>query len=239
MLIKEKLKMDNLDNVTEDVVTEKAKFKKYPIEEILKAAKEIDTTKIANEVLVWLEVNLENYIDNHSKMFKIPIDDLDVQAGTNEKCPMTEIKRLQSLYRGIPDDDDDFKGTAEDTKIAEDCQLCRMELNKITEIVHDKMNNNKELLDVLFKRMRFYYEFRGFSKEGKEIVRDLLGFVNILKFEYEAFSVGVLLREGQSPENEDKPEEERKVIKEYMIPEGFVVWTEIAFKDNLKPTALF
>jgi len=212
-----------------DVVTVEAEFPKYTVEEILSAAKEIDTNKIATEVLVWLDVNLENYIDNHAKLFKIPLDDLDVGAGST--CDMTETKRLQSLYRGIPED---AVGIDIDSLVA-----CRQELDKLTSECYEAMNENKTLLDKLFNRMVYYYEFRGFDKEGKELVTNLTGFVSILKFEYEAFSVGVKIREGISPENENKPESERAVLKEYVIPEGFIIWTEIAMKKSERPVGMF
>jgi hypothetical protein len=204
-----------------DIITVEAEFPKYSVSEILEAAEQIDPEKVASEVLVWLDVNLENYIDNHAKMFQIPLDDLDVEAGS--KCDMTETKRLQSLYRGIPEDS---------------FMACRNELDKLTEKCHDGMQENKKLLVKLFDRMIYYYEFRGFSNDGKELISNLEGLVSILKFEYESFSVGVTIREGMTPENENDPDS-RKTLKEYVIPEGFIIWTEIAMKKTERPRGMF
>jgi len=223
------------------IETVKAEFPKYPVEDILKASKEIDIDKIAEEILVWLDYNLENYIDNSVKMFKIPIDDLDVEARESNEVPaqlnraelptMDETKRLQSLYRGIPDDE------GGNVDFLDECQKCRTELNKITESVCEITHSKKDLLDKLYKRMTYYYEFRGFDKNGVEIVQDLQGFVSILKFEYEAFSVGVRIREGVSSDSE--PNSEQAIAREYVIPEGFVVWIELAAKSKERPQGIF
>lgn len=211
-----------------DIISVKAEFQKYSTEEIIKASKEIDPKKVAAEVLVWLDVNLENYIDNYAKLFQIPLDDLDVGAGA--KCDMTETKRLQSLYRGIQEDNDSN---------LDNVSACRRELDRVTEKCHEAMTENEELLSKLFDRMIFYYEFRGFSSDGKEIVQNFEGLVSILKFEYEAFSVGVTIREGlQGFQEEDYPEG-RQVLKEYVIPEGFIVWVEIAMKKAERPRGIF
>jgi hypothetical protein len=53
--------------------------------------------------------------------------------------------------------------------------------------------------------------------------------VSILKFEYEAFSVGVKVRNPK----------ENNTIKEYVIPEGFTIWIEIAFNQVLTPVSMF
>ena len=233
------------ENENVDVNVELAEFPKYSIEAVLKASEEIDVDTVAEEIITWLNFNLENYIDNTAKMFKIPIDDLDV--GTREdheipgacpecyphECLMTETKRLQSLYRGIPDDVESAEGQEE---FLASCQACRMELDNITEKAFNAIEGKKDLLELLYKRMTYYYEFHGFDNTGKEIVEEFDGFVSVLKFEYEAFSVGVTLREGTNPENEGK---ERQTIKEYLIPEGFVVWTELALKSGGRPSAMF
>ena len=205
-----KLHVKEDENV--QIETVKAEFQKYPVEEILKAAEEIDPDTVAEEIITWLNFNLENYIDNSVKMFKIPIDDLDVGVRENHEVPkarpecypseclMTETKKLQSLYRAIPDDDAD----ADDTALIANCHECRMKLNEITEKAFNAISGKKDLLDLLYKRMVYYYEFHGFDNSGKEIVEDFQGFVSVLKFEYESFSVGVILREGETEENQGK-----------------------------------
>ena len=232
-----------------DVETVKAEFPKYSIEEVQEASKQIDTDKVAEEIITWLNFNLENYIDNSAKMFKIPIDDLDVEAKENQEVPgarpelypkeclMTETKRLQSLYRGIPDDIED--GTDQEGFL-DSCQACRTELDDIVKQAHAKMEEKKDLLEALYQRMVYYYEFHGFDNNGKEIVEDFNGFISVLKFEYEAFSVGVKIREGQLNVNEDDgANKDRAVVKEYIIPEGFVVWMELALKTGGRPSAMF
>ena len=230
-----------------DVKTVEAEFTKYSVEEVLKASEEIDIDKVAEEVITWLNCNLENFIDNTAKMFKIPIDDLDVEAKENQEIPgarpelypkeclMTETKRLQSLYRGIPDDIDSGEGQEE---FLAKCQVCRMELDDIVTKAFEVMKEKTDLLEDLYQRMIYYYEFHGFDKTGKEIVEDFNGLVSVLKFEYEAFSVGVKIREGSLNED-DGADREKAVVKEYVIPEGFVVWIELALKSGGRPSAMF
>ena len=73
-------------------------YEKLPIEDILEDAKKIDASLIADEVVVWLEANVENFIDNHSRIFNL---DLILDA----EDQMVETRKLQDLYRAIPDDE--------------------------------------------------------------------------------------------------------------------------------------
>ena len=54
-------------------------------------------------------------------------------------------------------------------------------------------------------------------------------FLSILRFEYEAFSVGVKVRNPK----------DNNTITEYVIPEGFTIWIEIAFNQVLTPVSMF
>jgi len=85
-------------------------------------------------------------------------------------------------------------------------------------------------------------------KEGEKLVEfeKLTGTVNIPKFEYEAFSLGLKLIDTTKAEDdievimgEDEKEEEEKLVKQYTVPEGFTVWLELDYKQKLRPTAIF
>jgi hypothetical protein len=80
------------------------------------------------------------------------------------------------------------------------------------------------LLKDLFKRMSFYYEMKGINN-GNILLQEVIGEVDITKFEYEAFPIGVKVLSSDKNKNE-----EDRVVKEYAIPEGFTIWMEIAFK---------
>jgi hypothetical protein len=241
-------------------------FVKRPLSDIIEDAKTISPVKISLEVLTWIITNVENFIDNQNKIFKLDLV-LDNAKGTEE------TKRLQDLYRAIPDDEE------KDEIKLEKYQECRRMLDGITKTAFEHMKGSKALLDKLYERMIFYYErvipnpdnkrralaideelkelFRQKEKateedkkwiqdkitetikEGEKLVKftELEGSVSITNFDYDAFSVGVQIREGQNPnETEHK---EKKVLKSYMIEEGFTVWVEMNFKNKMRPTNMF
>lgn len=207
----------------------------------------IDTDKIANEILDWLITNVEQFIDNQSKMFKI---DLIIDGESNP--PMPETRSLQNLFRNIPNDEnlvnasDIFRKDGSinmkkfDTKSINQAFKTRNSLNEITQECSAKIQANKEKLRKLYERMSFYYEMIGFHN-GNPLLREITGAVNITKFEYEAFTVGVDVK---SPTY--KIQRENGVIdtitpetKNYTIPEGFTVLVEISFSPKSKVTSLF
>lgn len=241
-------------------------FLKRPIEEIIEDSKTIVAEKIGLEVLTWVITNVENFIDNQNKMFKL---DLVVDKSKG----MEETKRLQDLYRAIPEDEENNE------KELERAEKCRRSLDEITTKAFEHIKGSKELLKVLFERMVFYYEtvvpnpenkkralaideelknlFRQKEenkteegkakiqgeivekiKEGEKLVKftELEGIASIANFDYEAFNVGVRISEGQ---NKDGTNKERKTLKQYNIEEGFTVWVEISFKHKQRPTVMF
>jgi hypothetical protein len=79
--------------------------------------------------------------------------------------------------------------------------------------------------------------------EGKALVEygELGGKVVINKLDYEAFSVGIKLKSGTHDIHGNPiPEEQREVLKEYVMPEGFTLWFQIVFdEEEVIPTSLF
>lgn len=219
------------------VIQDDLKYSKKDIKDILKEAKSINYNKMAEEILIWLTKNVENYISNQETKFKLDII-LDNDCNTIED--MEELKKLQDLYRAIPDDEffriDQTKAKEKENFIVKNTEVLNLdEINKaretldlITERTFIAMNNKVELLENLYKRMVFYYELKGVNK-GQLLLQKLDGKVAILRFEYEPFSVGVKIRDPQK----------EKVVKEYIIPEGFSIILEIAFSQVKEPTSLF
>lgn len=220
---------------------------KANLENIPTTAREIDTDKVANEILDWLIVNVEQFIDNQTKTFKI---DLIIDGESNP--PMPEARRLNDLYREIPEDSsmvnfkDVFKsdGTINmkemNTKSVNQAAKVRCCLNEITQECFYKIQANKEKLNKLYERMIFFYEMIGFYK-GNPLLREISGAVNVTKFEYEAFSMDVKVK---SPTY--KIQRENGTIdtiepedKEYTVSESFTVWVEIAFSPKAQQNSLF
>lgn len=239
-------------------------FPKRPIEDIIEDSKTINPEKISTEVLTWIIGNVENFIDNQNKIFKLDL----VLDNIKE---MEETKKLQDLYRAIDDDKD-----------LEKVEKTRRLLDGITLKAFNHIKGSKDLLNVLFERMVFYYgrvipnpenkkralaideELKALFrqkekvsdeekdkiqekivekiKEGESLVKftELEGSASITNFDYEAFQIGVQITEGSNPneEAEEKPKE-KKVIKRYNVPEGFTCWVEISFKYRQRPTNMF
>lgn len=211
----EKLKQFNIQK--ENIV-----YEKKPIPQILKESGDIDTDTMSTEILTWMIKNVESYISNQTKVFKL---DLILDNDSKSVEDLNEIKKLQDLYRAIPEDADE-----------KETQKVRKKLDKITENVKNKIISNNILLKALFSRMVYYYEMKGFNK-GKMLLQKLEGSVSILKFEYDAFSVGVKVR--SVTDNLENSNKEYTTVKEYVIPEGFTLWIEIAFQTAAPPTNMF
>ena len=232
------------------------------IETIINNSKSISPEKIGQEVLAWVISNVENFIDNQNKVFKL---DLVV----DEAEGMEESKKLNDLYKAIPDDEESCEKTIDES------EKCRRILDEITNKAFEYIKNNV-LLEKLFERMSFYYgrvikspenKARAIQidkelkelfhkkenastedkleiqkqivekiQEGERLVKfsELDGIVSITKFEYDAFEVGVQIKDANNEEGE-----ERKILKDYVIPEGFTIWLEINFKNKQRPTSMF
>jgi len=217
-------------------------YSKLPISEILERSQNIDVNLCAKEILIWIANNVEQFIDNQRRMFKL---DLIIDAQET----MSESKKLQDLYRSIPNDpsssgdidltNDNYNEIldslpTEDKDLIEQIQNCRSKLDEVTENVCQAMKSKTDLLDSLFKRMGWYYELQGIN-EGVLLLDELDGEVDIIKFEYESFPVAVKV----NAPNVESFNEDGSVTKtggetvcEYVIPEGFTVWIEIAFKSR-------
>lgn len=202
----------------------------------------VDEKESAVEILQWLIENVEQYIDNQRKIFKIDLI-LDEKF---ESMPNTKL--MQDLYRSIADLDPEVdiselcdweqKITDEQRETIKYSQKFREILNEKVKNIFESMKNENEKLDELFKRMIFYYELKGFNK-GEFIIEPMEGEVSIINFEYEAFPVNVEIKSPEQNENGDKTQD-KAISKQYTIPEGFTVWIEIAYATKRsKMSSLF
>lgn len=209
---------------TLSVIREEKVYKKDDPTEIAKKAKNIDIAKTSRELIRWISRNVENFINNQRTSFKLDLI-MDDESETIED--MEEMRKLQDLYTSLPDPSvKDLEDLATiDTKQIE---KARKILDGVTKKVQDQCKNEKESMDNLFKRMAYYYELKGISK-GKLLIQELEGQVSIVNFEYEAFSVGVKVR---------NPKEDQ-TLREYVIPEGFTVWIEIVCNPANPPMSMF
>jgi len=186
-------------------------FPKRELNDIQQDLDTIDKQKIADEILDWLIVNVENYIDNSQKTFKLNlIVDTDLT--------LKETKRMQDMYKSMPDIPE------KEAQISE----CRDKFIKITKDILEIMCNNKDKKEQLFKRLVFYYEVEGIYK-GVPLIQEKEGVVEILNFDYEPFDVKVDIKDKITGQ----------VVNSYVIPEGFTIWFELALTPKKKMTSLF
>ena len=143
-----------------EIIQADVEWEKRPIKDIIEDAKTIDLDLVAKEVIEWLTGNVESFVDSSVTSFKIDLvlDNSDA---------IQETKRLQDLYRAIPDDD----GRSEEE--IEKAQLCRREIDKTVEKVYNKMLEKKELLSTLFHRLIFFYERLIPIPENKERAKQI------------------------------------------------------------------
>lgn len=221
-------------------------YEKKSIVQILNESEFIDVEKASTEVLQWVTNNVEEFIDNQKRIFKLDLI-IDAEEGAEET--MHETKKLQDLYRAIPEDPElDVEDadavesmydslTDEQKEVLQQIQDCRDALDQVTSNVHDAILANTEKLNELFDRMGFYYEMKGVDR-GTLLVQEMSGEVDILKFEYESFPVAVKVLVRKDMVGNLLPDE-KVVFDEYMIPEGFTIWLEVAFKAVRQEIGMF
>lgn len=210
------------------------------ISKIVTASTDIIPEKVSSEILDWVAENVVYFIDNKNRMFKL---DLIIDDSKADMFP--ETKKLQDLYHSIPDNEiagvneSKLKTKKDWTKqfspselsILEACGECRNQLDKITEKVHAVMRKDEERLAKIYEKMSYFYELKGINK-GEFLIQELNGAVDIMRFDYEAYSVPVKVMKKEYVQREDGTltETDKETVSEYTIPEGFSVWLEISFR---------
>tara|TARA_R110000824_G_scaffold8450_4_gene38503 strand:+ start:5264 stop:5998 length:735 start_codon:yes stop_codon:yes gene_type:complete len=227
---------------------------------IIDEGHKIDVAKTSQQVLKWVGDNVEQFIDNQRRTFKL---DLFVGEESHDDGELSELKKLQDLYAAIPDidniDDEDLNELSPDlvesdtgktfpqlskhqNEVIKSASETRRELDEITKLIYEQMQEETELLEHLFKRMVFYYELRGIS-QGVPLIEELEGGVEVIQFEYEAFTVAVSVsKPAVHAQDEDGniAKVEEKAQTSYTIPEGFTIWVEISHKPKaLGLTSIF
>jgi len=245
----EKQLIDALTNVSQgnfQFETVEMVFEKKPLEEITKLSENVDTKKAAEEIVEWLKSNVAHYIDNKEKEFRI---DLVIEENSSEN--MENVKLLQDLYRAIPDDDEYVDadkiealmaaGSLADVMEDEDFKklvACREVLDNLTFEIHDFMREPEKLTE-LYDAMIYYYEMIGIN-EGQPLLKELAGEVDVIEFEYESFNIGVSVVSGVvNTSDETASAQDKKVVSQYTVPEGFTILLEIAFMDQSRALGFF
>ncbi len=189
--------------------------------EIIQDIDTIDIRKASEEVLQWLINNVENYVDNSANSYKLNLmlDDTVVENLLDIK----NLKAIQNLYRSIPEDSSDENyESGKMTKKAYD------ELDKLIARIQKEMSKNETMLTDLFKRLVFYYEAKSII-DGKLIINNIEGSIEIVEFVYENFDVGVVVT--------DKASED--IVKQYTIPDGFSIYFDICTKKVERRLSIF
>lgn len=230
---------------------------KNELNKILEASKEIDKKSIAIEMLSWIKNNVENFIDNHERVFKL---DLHFPYYVEE---MKNTYALQELFKSIPEDteaveidlssvnqkidldsiDKDLvkKNLLTKNSAMEEIMECRSVLNGIVEdilSIIDVDEDCNELKNDIFNEMAFYYGIQAINNKGHILTKDIVGVVEIIDLNYDAFTMNVSVTPKEVLDEEGNVLVEAGEAVSYMIPESFSLTLEISFKEksNLMPS---
>lgn len=236
------------------------RYEKRPVSNIIEESKTINPNLVSSEVLEWVTNNVENYIDDNMKVFKLDLV-LDATEG------MLETKRLQDLYRAIPDDSEKMS----DLEL-EKLSSCRRILDEITEKVHYSMAHNEEAMNKLFERMIFYYEKiipnpdnkkkaveidiqikdlidkkdksnseKVKEKIQKQILKKIDDGVKLLQFQKFEGKATIPKFEYESFDMDVmiRDSQSKEITKQYHVPEGFSIWIELSYGIKKRQTAMF
>jgi len=215
-------------------------MKNKQCKEVINKLDKLDVSNASEEILSWVLENVDQYIDNQKKIFKMDI------IIDEESEVMPTVKVLQELYRALPDDpeidvtDEEAKNikyadhlSKRDNKLIDDIIESKAILNKVVESIYEGMKGHP-ILEHIFEKMVFYYEMKGIN-QGELLIEKLSGEVDILKFEYEDFNVNVKIKSKDVINSKGEVKEKGEVTKDYDISSGFVLWLEIAFKTIAMP----
>jgi len=232
---------------SEDIAIRDAAFQ--VMENLIEAAKEVKVSIMADEILNWVIANVEAFIDNHRKMFK-----LDLMLDESVQALMPETMKLQNLYQAIPADEIFIPQellNAPTNILLKNPQIkaafaklkdCKEALDGVSKKVMEEMRQKPEALAALFKRMVFYYEMIG-VRDGEPLLKELEGAVAIVDFEYENFSVNVNINSPEAMIQDGATGISQKTNiapdKKYVIPAAFTLWLEIAFHEQNSMTSIF
>ena len=230
----------------EDIAVRDEAFQK--MEEIAAESKNIEVAKVSDEILKWVIANVESFIDNHKKMFKL---DLILDESVQEIMP--ESMKIQRLYQAIPADEVFIPKALEDSESRvllknkdvkagfAKIKKCKTALDAVTKNILKDMRTHQEQLATLFKRMAYYYEVVGF-RNGEALEKVLEGAVDIVDFEYENFSMTVSINDPEAMHSDTERgslTDEKIEKKSYVLPAAFTIWLEISYKENNSMMSLF
>jgi hypothetical protein len=245
---------------TQENFTSVDRYEKRSVGNIIEESKTINPSLVSSEVLEWVTINVENFIDDNMKVFKLDLV-LDATEG------MQETKKLQDLYRSIPDE------SIKTPKLElEKLSSCRRILDEITEKVHYDMTHNEEAMNKLFERMIFYYEKiipnpdnkkraleidahikdlidkkdksnseKVKEKIQKQILEKIDERVKLLQFQKFEGKATIPKFEYESFEMDVmiRDSQSKEISKQYHVPEGFSIWIELSYGIKKRQTAMF
>lgn len=190
-------------------------------EEIMGKLGSISPEGVAAEVGQWMLDNVDNYIDNHRKIYR-----LYLTVGASDSMPNSEL--LQRLYMSIPTAEDEGDTAGRDRE-----SRCLDALDDITSAAKKVIEGDKNTLQKLYDKLIYYYEMTGFSSQSGPIVQQFDGYVELREFVYEPLSMEIVVSAGEeyvdasgNPVGDAKPKE---VMKREMMPEGFAVEFELKY----------
>jgi hypothetical protein len=198
-------------------------------DEIRSMAEEINPGDVAKEIMSWLIANVEQYIDNNEKIFR-----LYLAVDCKEKMP--ESMKLQELYMAIPPpkDDNDVNGAVEEAELLDI-------LDDVCEEVHEVINTDEQGIKDLFKRLIFFFEMTGFSQAVGPLVQKLDGSVTINELSFDSVPMEMQVKQPvmKMVDGDWVQTGEKRVVKEVTLPAGFAIELELDYWKSQQTPSMY
>jgi len=182
-------------------------------ESIKRRADEINPQNIADELLDWLDANVENYIDNSKTIFRIYFP-------KEELVDIPHMLRLHELYA---------ESKSENKEDSEVEAQCLNYLHAVVTQAKECMKKSRVKIEKLFRRLIFYYEMKlAHDQAGMRTVEfEYDGTVSIVIFDYEPYSVDIEVKRGYA--TGDGPVQGQEIIEKKTLPEGYALEFKLVY----------
>jgi hypothetical protein len=201
------------------------------LEQIREGAEKIDAKIIAKEIMTWLTANVEDFIDNQETVYR-------VYLAIDASHDMPASLALQNLYVGIPEP----KNADDEAGMETEVQMLDL-LDSVCADVHEALTADKEGIDALFKRLIFFYEMTGYSREEGPLVQEMRGNVSFTDFAFDPIPMTMQVKQTvaevqdgeavvkmETVEGEDGETvevEKKALVKEVFMPAGYGIEMEL------------
>lgn len=204
----------------------------FTVPEVIERAKDVSPVEMGKEIGKWIIDNVEQFIDNQDTVFRMYLN-----IRSDMGLPASSL--YQRLYLSVYNADEGLYP-------AEEIDKAVAILNELLESAKKSMEEDIEMMGVLFRKMVYFYELTGFIvKDGKveqALTQKMDGKVsiNILEFDPVSLTSTVAQGIGQNEGGVIKEGDQKVILKREEIPAGFGIELEIEMSPkNAVPLAMY